>query len=199
MNLSPQKRNKLIQLGVVTLAMVIAMWFTLIGPAQRQFAQKEKIKNDLTQKLAAKKQIIERGERIKTDLQKASSELRVIEDEMVTGDPFLWIIKTTHAFEIPNKIDIAKADPPQSVDSNLSKKAPYKALSFAFTGTANYHDLGTFLARFENAYPYVRILRLDVEPAGPPAYYEEKLSFLVEVCVLVKPANSISTKIAPRS
>lgn len=189
----------MIQLGVVTLAVVIAMWFVLIGPAQKKLAEKEKTKSDLTQKIDTKKQVIQRGDQIKSELQRASSDLRLIEDQMVTGDPFLWIIKTTHAFEIPNKLEIAKADPPVPADSNLSKNVSYKALSFAFTGTANYHDLGAFLARFENAYPYVRLQRLDVEPAGPPALYEEKLSFLVEVRVLVKPANAVSTKVAPRS
>jgi Tfp pilus assembly protein PilO len=198
MNLSPQKRNKLIQLGVITLVVLLVMWFALIGPAREQLAEKTRAQNNLVQKLASRKQIIQESDRLKTEVQTASSKLRTIEDQMVTGDPFLWIIKTTHAFEIPNKMEIAKADPPQPVESNLSKNSSYKALSFAITGTATYHELGAFLARFENAYPYIHLQRLDMEPAGPPALYEEKLSFLMEMRVLVKPANT-SVKPAPRS
>jgi len=61
-------------------------------------------------------------------------------------------------------------------------------------GTAYYHDLGKFIADFENAFPYVRLLNLEMEPVGLPSpasnpEEQEKLSFKMDIVTLIKPTS----------
>jgi len=62
---------------------------------------------------------------------------------------------------------------------------PFKQVKFAVTGTAYYHDLGRFIADFENTYPHIRVANLQVQP-GDAGDGAEKLSFRMEVIALVK-------------
>ena len=68
---------------------------------------------------------------------------------------------------------------------------PYKAATYRVGGTAYYHDLGKFLAEFENYFPYMRVLNLDLGPeegtAAGTGEEREKLVFSFEVAALVKP------------
>jgi hypothetical protein len=58
-------------------------------------------------------------------------------------------------------------------------------------GTSYYHDLGKFIADFENQFPLFRVLNLEMEPAPSVAGAEkEKLSFKMDVVALVKPGPS---------
>ena len=54
-------------------------------------------------------------------------------------------------------------------------------------GTAYYHDLGKFIADFENNFPHIRIVNLTIEPASAGEPGNEKLSFRMDIVALVKP------------
>jgi len=58
-------------------------------------------------------------------------------------------------------------------------------------GTAYYHDFGRFVADFENAFPYMRIQNIELDPASAsaasPQQEPEKLSFRLEIVALVNP------------
>jgi hypothetical protein len=115
---------------------------------------------------------------------------------MVAGDNYLWILKTLREFEIPGQIEFSKFDPPQIIEPVAPPKLPYKVASFVVTGAATYHNLGTFLANFENSYPHIRIRRLEMEPATLGKSSDERLSFLIEMHALIKPAASAGAKAA---
>ena len=70
-------------------------------------------------------------------------------------------------------------------------KFPYKAAIFNVRGTAYYHDLGKFLADFENAFPYLRVQNLELEPAANSSATTtgeaEKLAFKMEIVALINP------------
>jgi hypothetical protein len=77
-------------------------------------------------------------------------------------------------------------------DMAMIPEFPYKAASYTFSGTAYYHDLGKYLADWENQFPYMRVLSLEMvpdEPAGVTSASDERerLSFNFEVSALVKP------------
>ena len=198
MPLPKEKQIALLKLAGITVAVMFCFWFFLIRPAQTRFNQKTKAAADLSQKLAAKKRTIEQSEQTKAEIKEKTRELREIENSMVMGDVYLWIEKTLRDFEIPGQIEFTKYDPPQIVESDLPLKLPYKVASFAVSGSAAYHDLGTFLANFENSYPHIRVRRLEMEPAvaspigtnAIPTSTSEKLTFLLEVQVLIKPTGT---------
>lgn len=198
MTLSKHKQIALLKLGAITVAVLFALWFFLIQSAQTGLNQKTVASNNLAKRIAAKKQVVQRAEQTKAELKVSSQDLQAIEAQMVKGDIYLWIEKTLREFEIQDLVEFTKYDPPQIVDPEAQHKLPYKIASFAVTGSARYHDLGTFLANFENSYPHIRIRRLEMEPASvSPVSKDEKLSFLLEMQVFVHPSNTSGTK--PRS
>lgn len=192
MTLTTEKRSSLLKLGAITILVMVAFWSLLVRPTQARINQKEKADADLTQKIAFKKQVIQRADQLTGQLQESGRKLQEIEDEMVKGDMYRWIIKTMRDFEIPQQIEFSKYEPPQIVESHVSYKLPYQTVSYAITGVATYHDLGKFIERFENIYPYIRFHRVEMEPANLEFSSGEKLSFLIELHVLVKPETSAS-------
>ena len=70
-------------------------------------------------------------------------------------------------------------------------KFPYRAALFNVRGTAYYHDFGKFLADFENAFPYLRIQNIELDPnvssAANTQSEPEKLAFKMEIVALVNP------------
>lgn len=194
MIISKQKQIALLKLGAITAAVLLVLWFFLVRSAQTSVNEKTNAVNNLTKIIVLKKQVITTDEKTKASLAESARQLQEIEDQMVIGDVYLWIEKTLHDFEIRNQIEFTKYDPPQMTDSALSLKLPYKTVSFSVTGSAAYHDLGTFLANFENSYPYIRIQRLELEPASFGSSKDEKLTFLMEMQVLVNPSTTRSKK-----
>lgn len=194
MNITPEKRNNLIKLGAITAAVLIAFWFLLVRPAQAQMNKKNLASQDFTKKISSKKEVIHKGSLVKTRLDDASRQLARVEEQMVSGDTYLWIIKTLRDFEVPQRLEFTKYDPPQFIQPVAAENLPYKTASFVVNGTAAFHDLGKFLSRFENIYPHIRVNRVDMEPASAGTDPGDKLSFLIEFHVLVKPgATTIAT------
>ncbi len=70
---------------------------------------------------------------------------------------------------------------------DLLSKFPYKQLKVTVNGTAYYHDLGKFIADFENTYPHARITNLTLEPAGNTGDNSEKLAFRMDIVALTNP------------
>jgi len=68
---------------------------------------------------------------------------------------------------------------------NLLANFPYKQTTLSVAGSAHYHDLGRFLADFENRFPHIRVsnLSLDLDAA---AAEPETLSFRMDIIALVK-------------
>lgn len=198
MNLSPEQKNSLVKLSALTVGVLIAVWLLLINPTRAGVEQKIKMQNALSEKIILKNKIVRTAEAGSTNYQESSARLAAIEDQMVSGDPYLWIIKTLGEFEVPDKVEFSKYDPPKPVDPLLPNKVAYKSVSFTVAGTANYHEFGKFLASLENGYPHISVHRLDIEPVAGLEGPDEKLSFQLELYVLVKPANVVSGSTAPR-
>ena len=111
---------------------------------------------------------------------------------MVSGDPYSWVINTIREFKGAYKVEIPQFSPisPQS-DVNLLAKFPYKQVTLTLSGAAYYHDLGKFLADFENQFPHIRLVNLDITLNPNPGGGDiERLVFKVDMVTLVKPNPS---------
>jgi membrane protein YdbS with pleckstrin-like domain len=103
-------------------------------------------------------------------------------------------------------VDIPQFSREVAVEPGILPRFPYKAVLFNVRGTAYYHDLGKFLADFENTYPYMRVQNVELDPvaasAGSAATSvsggattaanngsdsNEKLNFKMEIVALVNP------------
>jgi hypothetical protein len=114
-----------------------------------------------------------------------------IEQTMASGDLYSWAINTLRQFKSGYKqIEIpqfSQIDGPK--DCDLLPHFPYKQARMSIAGKAFYYDFGKFVADFENQFPHMRLLNLSLQPSSSPGDVE-KLSFNMEIVMLVKPSNS---------
>jgi len=72
-------------------------------------------------------------------------------------------------------------------DVDVLPQFPYRQIKVNISGTAYYHDLGKFIADFENTFPHIRVVNLTVEPLNITGLGNEKLSFRMDIVALAKP------------
>lgn len=191
--LSADKRNKLIMVAAATVVIAVGLWFTLIDSQNSTIAKlatrnaEEKQKLDNARKLLATKAEIDRR------LERVSTKLSSVEQEMVKGDMYDWVIQTVKTFKAPYKdrIEIPNFSREVLGDIQMFPKFPYRSALYNIRGTAYYHDLGRFLADFENRFPFIRVQNLELEPASNSSSTAtedaEKLAFKFEIVALVSP------------
>jgi hypothetical protein len=126
---------------------------------------------------------------IKKNVEVANQKLAVIEEGMASGDMYAWVIQTVGRFGQERKVEIPQFSREVTTDVGILPKFPYKAAVFNVRGTAYYHDLGKFLADFENSFPYARVQNIEMEPSGNSAATagpdSEKLAFRMEIVTLI--------------
>lgn len=187
--LSRDKRNQLVTVIVVILAVLGLIYFSLI---KRQYDSINKIakdKKNASTRLLTIKSTITNNTAIANELQESAAQLQQVEADMASGDLYSWTVDTIRRFRQSYRVDIPDVGPPTVGDMNLLPGFPYKQIRFAISGTAYYHDLGKFIADFENNYPRIRLVNLTVEPVSSTEG-TEKLRFRLEIIALVKPNPS---------
>jgi hypothetical protein len=182
-----EKRDHLILVGMGTLVMLSLIIYGLIRPQYAAIANIRTQTGKARDELQNKKETIKTVNTVSNDLAELTGKLGVAERDLATGDPSVWIYDTIRNFKAKYKMDI-------SVNSQLTIGAmdllphfPYKQLKVTVNGTAYYHDLGKFIADFENTYPHVRVVNLIIDPAGGAGDDSEKLAFRMDIIALINP------------
>jgi hypothetical protein len=80
-------------------------------------------------------------------------------------------------------VELPEIGQPNEGSMELLPNFPYQQLRFNIGGTGYYHDIGKFIADFENRYPHMRVVNLDMAPVGSDS---EKLAFRADIVALVK-------------
>jgi len=184
--LPKQKRDQLILVGIVTLAVLAAIWFLLIR------SQNEALQNLRAQKIEKQKKAGDMREKVKgantvkAQLEDVDARLAEKEQDMVSGDYYASLLNTVRKFKLPYKLDIPQFSPAASVtDVDLLPKFPYKQVRIAISGNGYYEDIGKFIADFENEYAASRIVNLELTPYVGSGDAKEKLTFRMEIVSLV--------------
>lgn len=189
-NLPKEKRDRLIALGIGTLVIVVGLYYGLITMQQKALLSTAKAKADLMGKLGEGQRLLGSSVAIQKGLESATAKRKAIEATLPSGDMFSWIISTVNAFKEKYDVDIPQFSREVPSVIGISANFPYKAATFILRGTAHFHELGRFISDFENAFPYMRIQNIEIEPN--PANSDvtpadsEKLQFKIEV---VTPVN----------
>jgi hypothetical protein len=190
--LSKEKRTQLIAIGMGTVTVMALLWFGLIS------FQCTKLKS-VAGKITAAQQEIEKDQKVQrqapqidAELKTATARLQTVEATMPSGDLFYWFISHLKQFNTPGyKVDMPQVGQPTVGEVPLLADYPYHEVSIAVGGTAYYSDFGRFVAEFENHFPYARLQNITVEPTGGATPDDkEKLSFRMDIVVLLKPTNS---------
>ena len=190
--LSKEKRDQFILVLLLIAGGAAALWFGLINFQKGHLRQLEADKQTAQNTLDSWDRLIKNADHIEADLAVASKKLADQEEDMASGDLYLWLVKNIRTFKVPYKsLDIPQLGQPEVKETTLLPKFPYKQVTLTIGGTSYFHDLGKFIADFENQFPLFRVVNLEMEPAPAVAGTErEKLSFKMDVIALVKPGPS---------
>lgn len=188
-HLSREKRKQVVLVAVLTAIALSGIWFGLIQAQKQSLANIAERKGAVAKKLQAARQTIETAERVESQLCEADRRLKKLEEGMASGDLYSWLITTIRQFKLAHRVDIpqfSQVDGPKEM--SLLPLFPYKQATLTVAGTAYFHDLGKFVADFENQFPYMRVLNVTMEPASALLSSDrERLSFRMDIVTLVKP------------
>ena len=195
-HLPKDKRNRLILVILITMILLAGLWFGLIGYQQKRLQELAERKSTVQTKLDKFEQVVKNADFVESETAIATKRLTELEEDMVTGDPYAWMYSKMKEFKGAYKLVdmpiLAISGDQKGEPVSLLPKFPYKQVRFTVGGTAFYHDLGRFIADFENHFPMFRVLNLDLTQAPMQADTDkekdkEKLSFKMEIIPLVKP------------
>ena len=192
-NLPEEKRDRLLLISVGTVVAVVVLWYLVIQTQNKAIARLKTQNLDHKTKVENAQRLLSSTAELQKQLDGSAQELKTIEDAMASGDMYSWIILTINKFRADRKVDIPQFSREVPTEVGVLPKFPYRAALFNVRGTAYFHDFGKFIADFENAFPYIRVQNLELEPLGStqatPAD-AEKLAFKMEIVTLVNPTSA---------
>ncbi len=170
MNKLPKaKRDQLILVGMGTLFLLILIVYGLIHPQYAAISAINSQTGAARAQLQSMTATIKKADTVSGQLADLTDALTQAESDLASGDPAQWIYNTIRNFKEHYQVDISVNSQLSMGEVDLLPKFPYKQLKVTVGGTAYYHDLGKFIAGFENPFPHARITNLTLDPVGAGA------------------------------
>jgi len=190
-NLPKEKRDRLILVFLGTCAILAGLYFGLINTQRKSLENMTRRRQEQETKLNNGQRLASSVPQIQKNLEEVAARLKTIESTMPSGDMYSWIILTVNTFKENYKVEIPQFSREVPAEVGMYAKYPYRAAIFNLRGTAYFHDLGRFVADFENTFPYIRIQNIELDPSAASNANlqtdEEKLAFKMEIVTLVNP------------
>jgi Tfp pilus assembly protein PilO len=197
-NLPKEKRERLILVVLLTVTVVAGIYYLVVKTQRNSLETLTREISEQKMKVAHAEQLIASVPKIRHGLDAANRTVAHIEEGMASGDMYAWVIQTVGRFGAERNVDIPQFSREVTAPVGMFAKFPYKAAIFNIRGNAYYHDLGQFLADFENSFPYFRVQNFEMEPAtssaannaaagGATSPEQEKLAFRLEIVTLINP------------
>ncbi|HEX9046311.1 MAG TPA: hypothetical protein VF988_04735, partial [Verrucomicrobiae bacterium] len=158
--LPPQKRNQLAGVVIATVGLICAVYFVLIGPQNKKNAELAATTGKERVRLQDMKNLIKQKDASNNTLADLAQQMDHVEDDVAAGDLAAWSYDTIRLFKANYHVDIPGSSQPVQADCDLLPNFPYRQIRFTLSGTAYYHDLGKFVADFENKFTHCRVLNL---------------------------------------
>jgi Tfp pilus assembly protein PilO len=188
-NLSKEKRNQLILVWLMTLAVVCTWAFVFLSwqlDARHQSNQNlEKLRAQFESMTTA----LGRADETEEQMGQAEQTLAAIESQMaIGGDTYSWVINTMRDFKARHTgVELPQFSQISISEVSLLPKFPYRQASVTVAGAAHFDDLGQFLADFENRFHFARIINLEIEAGSAGNSSDrEKLRFKMDIIFLMK-------------
>src|SRR5271170_7924821 len=182
--LPKERRNPFFIVVLSTAALLGIICFGLIRSQNATLTGVADSRKTAESKLQSIESTIKNANMTAVQLAATTAALSQAQADMASGDLYSWTYGTMRLFKQQYKVEIPEIGHPEVGDVDLFATFPYKQIRFSITGTAYFHDLGKFVADFENAFPHARVVNLVIEPAAGTG---EKLSFRMQIIELVKP------------
>lgn len=186
--LSKEKLQQIVAVIVIGLVLVGVIYWYGVRAQFRAIESNRSEAVEMEGKVATANRLLKEADQAKADLTQVQGDLDNIESGMAQGDLYFWIINTMRSFAAGQKVDISTFSREQSTPVGIYPEFPYNAVRYSIRGSGYYHDIGKFVADFENAFPYMRLENIDLAPADSSlAGDREKLAFRADVVALLKP------------
>ena len=186
--ISKEKQKQLALVVISSVAILGSLGYFLIKGGYDKLAVLDQKKIVTSEKLLQMHDTTKRSKEVEKIFNVTQESLAEKENGMATGDLYSWMFTSIRRFQKGYRVEIPQISPVATSEVNLLPKFPYQQATVSIGGSAHYHELGRFIADFENAYPYMRIsnLTLELNSALTPGDFE-KLAFKLEITSLVKP------------
>ena len=186
--ISKEKQRQLALVVIATIAILGTLGYFFIKGGYDKLSALEQKKIAAREKLEQMQNATQCSKEVEKIFNDTRLSLTEKETSMATGDLYSWMFTTLRRFQKSYKVEIPQISPVTEGDVNLLPKFPYQQATVFVAGTAHYHELGRFIADFENTFPYMRISNLTLDLNSTPTQGEyEKLAFKMEIISLVKP------------
>jgi Tfp pilus assembly protein PilO len=194
--LSKEKKSQLVLVAILVISALVGLWFSLIRAQQEKLQTLAARKETSINKLSQIRDSIKNSKLIEAQLNVISNKLALEQEDMASGDLYASMVNSLRKFKLRYKIEIPQfSSAGQPVEMNLLPKFPYKQVSVTIAGTGLYHELGKFMADFENQFPTSRIVGLELAPASVQSSdAKENLSFKMDIVFLVVPNGAPAVK-----
>lgn len=192
MNAIPKdKRKKVLLVAIVTVAALVGLWFGIINAQYQGLDELAREIDDAQHKLETARKALAGAPRLQAELDDDAERLNGFENGMASGDLSTWVYNKVRQFKLSYRVDIPQFSSILEADTTLFPKFPYRQVKMSIGGTGFFHDIGKFVADFENQFPHLRVENLELEPAPTLAGAEkEKLSFRMDIIALVKSGSA---------
>ena len=197
--LSKEKRDRLILVIIMTVAIGVGLWYGIITTRKERLEEVKVSIRAAVDKLEKARKLVKQADKADSQLEAAVDKLKEVEDTMASGvDHYTWAILLLEKARTGHEVKIIEVTRPVKGEVGLLAQFPYQAAIFTVRGAGHYHDLGKFLADFENSFPYFRVQNITLSPgldsvAGPDTSTagtgEENLAFRMDIVALIKPGQ----------
>ena len=188
--ISKEKKQQIALILMGAVGVIAALWYLVIQNQYTHLSAVQKTTREMKDKVGKAETLLKKAGAIETSLEESAKALEKIEGEMASGDLYLWMINTINRFNVAKEVTFLDFQRELMGDVGVFPRFPYKAATFPMKGTAHYHELGRFLADFENSFPYVRVQNLELAPSTKTAGDDsENLNFRFEIVALIKPVS----------
>jgi Type II secretion system (T2SS), protein M subtype b len=186
--LPKEKRDRIIAIAIGTVMVLVGLWFGVVSPEYGTLQITGRKIADAQGKVRNAEQTIKSGPKVQQELDATARDLNAKEDDMAAGDLYSWFFKTLKAFQANYRVNIVDIKDQLVAPVRLLPDFPYSAVTFKVSLAGYYHDLGKFLADFENRFPYMRVENIVIQQPDTPAPEDpEKLSCKMAIVLLKKP------------
>ena len=186
--LSKEKKQQLVLVAMLTLVALNGLGFGLIRMQYRSINALAQSKAAAERRLQEMQTSVKNAKQLEAEFNRTRDALSLAEADLATGDKYSWVINLLRQFKAGYRVEIPQFSPisPES-DVTMLPGFPYKQVTLTAAGSGRYHEIGRFLADFENHFPHIRLLNLTLEPnPSPAAEDQETLSFKMDIVVLLK-------------
>lgn len=184
--LPKERRNPFIIVVLITATILSLIYFGLISSQKDTLARMTNNRKSAADKLQGMQTTIKNANVIAGQLVDVTNALAHAEGDMASGDLYSWTYATIRLFKQQYKVEIPDIGHPTVQDVDLLAAFPYKQVRFSITGKAFFHDLGKFVADFENAFPHARMENLVIAPGTDG----EQITFSMDIVAIIKPNAS---------